>query len=99
EELTPVVRANYTAVLLILEPESGSVEKFFSVKGCLGAALNVGGSGDLEWDVENITSTRFSPATSSFSIAGVAKVIRYEFDENGSMIGFADTGETATYRR
>ena len=46
-----------------------------------------------------ITSTFFSPATSSFSIGGTCKVFRYSFDKNGQLILSTDTGDTVPYRR
>lgn len=98
EELTPMVRENYTAVLLLCDPEGGEPETFYSVKGSLGGALNVD-SEQLRWDVESITSTFFSPATSSFTIGGTCQLYRYTFDKHSTLIGQEDTGETVPYRR
>ena len=56
-------------------------------------------AGRLEWDVESVTSTFFSPATSSFTVGGICKVFRYTFDAEGTLIGQTDTGETVPYRR
>ena len=99
EELTPLVRDNYTAVLLVCDPEGGTPKTFYSVKGSLGSRVSINTSGQLEWDVESITSTFFSPATSSFTIGGLCKVYRYVFDAEGHMISQSDTGETTPYRR
>ena len=99
EELTPIVRDNYTAVLLLCDPQGGSPKTFYSVKGSLGGRLSVNGEGLLEWDAESVTTTFFSPATSSFTIGGSCKVFRYTFDSAGVLIGEWDTGETAPYRR
>lgn len=99
EELTPVVRDNYTAVLLVCGPEGGAPETFYSVKGSLGGKLAVNGAGELEWDVESVTSTFFSPATSSFTIGGTCQVFRYTFDAAGTLARQEDTGETTPYRR
>ncbi len=41
EELTPLVRDNYTAVLLVCDPEGGAPETFYSVQGSLGGKLRV----------------------------------------------------------
>ena len=98
EALTPKVRDNYTAVLLVCDPDGGSPRTFWSVKGSLGGALSAE-DGILQWDVESITSTFFSPATSSFTIGGLCSVYRYTFDESGSLIGQTDTGESVPYRR
>ncbi len=99
EELTPLVRENYTAVLLMCEPDGGLPKAFYSVKGSLGGELSVNASGLLEWNVESVVSTFFSPATSSFTIGGSCKVFRYTFDTAGNLTGQTDTGETVPYRR
>ncbi len=98
EELTPMVRENYTAVLLLCSPEGGRPETFYSVKGSLGGALKVE-SEQLCWYVESVVSTFFSPATSSFTIGGTCQVYRYIFDGHSNLIGQEDTGETVEYRR
>lgn len=99
EELTPLVRSVYTAVLLRFDPEEGSVESFYSVKGSLGEKLSVTDSGQLEWNVESISSTFLSLNTSSFTIGGKCKVFRYTFDASGTLTGETDTGETVGYAR
>ena len=99
EELTPIVRDNYTAMLLICDPEGGAPKTFYSVKGSLGGDLSVNTSGQLEWNVESITTTFFSPATSSFSIGGNCAVFCYTFDAEGNLTGQTNTGNTVPYRR
>ena len=98
EELTPMVRDNYEAVLLLCDPEGGSPRTFYSVKGSLGGKLNVN-EDQLEWDVESINGTFFSPATDSFTIGGSCKVFRYTFSSTGAMTEQKDTGETVPFRR
>lgn len=99
EELTPLVRNNYTAVLLLCDPEGGQPETFYSVKGSLGGALSVSGRGELTWEVESVTDTFLSLATSSFTIGGNCQVFRYTFDSAGTLLRQEDTGETVPYRR
>lgn len=99
EELTPLVRDNYTAVLLLCDPEGGVPETFYSVPGSLGGELNVQDPDRLEWSVESVASAYFSPATSSFSIGGACRVFRYAFDGAGSLTGQTDTCETVPYYR
>lgn len=96
EELTPLVRENYTAVLLLCDPNSGSAQTFYSVKGSLGGSVHAE-NGRLQWDVHSIVSTEFSPYTSAYSIRGICKVTRYDFDSSGIPIGYEDTGETTPY--
>jgi hypothetical protein len=99
EELTPIVRENYTAMLLICDPEGGAPKTFYSVKGSLGGDLSVNTSGQLEWNVESITTTFFSPVTSYFTIGGNCAVFCYTFDAEGNLMGQTDTGNTVPYRR
>lgn len=98
EELTPIVRDNYTAVLLLCDPNGGEPKNFYSVKGSLGGTLAVEND-QLKWSVESIASTFFSPATNSFTIGGNCLVYRYSFDESGVIIGCEDTGEITQYAR
>ncbi|MBQ6053445.1 MAG: hypothetical protein IJL30_09225 [Clostridia bacterium] len=99
EELTPILRDNYTAVLLICDADSGIPKTFYSVKGSLGGKISVNGAGELEWNVESITSAFFSPATSSFTIGGSCSVFCYTFNAEGELIGEEDTGYSVPYRR
>lgn len=99
EALTPMVRDNYTALLLVCDPIAGTPQEFYSVKGSLGSALSVSEKGELLWDVESITTTFFSPATSSFTIGGTSYVYQYTFDDSGLLISQEKTGEIANYRR
>lgn len=99
EELTPLVRENYTAVLLLCDPEGGAPETFYSVKGSLGAELTVTDANELEWNVNSVVNTFFSPATSSFSIGGTCQVFRYTFGAAGNLLQQKDTGDTVPYRR
>ncbi|MBQ2062555.1 MAG: hypothetical protein II458_07750 [Oscillospiraceae bacterium] len=98
EELTPMVRANYTALLLVVDPAGGEPESFFSVEGSLGGRLTAE-DGRLLWDVESVESTFFSPATNSFTIGGTCRVYRYTFDESGALLSQVKTDETTVYRR
>ena len=99
EELTPLVRENYTALLLECDPVTGTPQTFYSVKGSLGGTLRVNNTGMLLWDVESITSTYYSPATSAFTIGGTSTVFRYTFDEHGQLLDQGKTGDVVDYRR
>lgn len=99
EELTPMVRDIYTAMLLVCDPEVGTPQEFYSVKGSLGGTLAISDSGELLWDVESITTTFFSPSTSSFTIGGISYVYRYTFNESGSLVSQEKTGQTVDFRR
>jgi hypothetical protein len=99
EELTKLVRDNFTAVLLVCNPASGIPQEFYSVKGSLGGKLAVSDSEKLLWDVESITNTFFSLATSAFTIGGESYVYRYTFDENGAILSQEKTSEIVRFMR
>lgn len=99
EELTPMVRENYTALLLVCDPEKGNPQEFYCVEGSRGGGLALSDEGELLWDVESIATTYFSPATSAFTIGGTSCIYRYTFDTDGSLISQEDTGEVAMYYR
>ena len=99
EELTNIVKENYTAILLVCDPSSGKPQEFYSVKGSLGGKLALSDSGELLWDVERITRTFYSPFTSSFSIGGDCYVFRYTFDSSGLIINQEKTGEITAFRK
>lgn len=99
EELTPMVREHYTALLLVCDPASGTPQEFYSAKGSLGGKLALSESGMLLWDVESITSTFFSPMTSAFTIGGSCYVFRYTFDSAGMLVSQEKTGEITSFCR
>lgn len=99
KELTPIVRDNYTAVLLLCDPNGGTPETFYSVKGSLGGKLKVNDMGELVWNVESIINTFFSPVTSSFTIGGTCQIFRYTFDDTGILLNQEDTEESIPYSR
>lgn len=99
EELTPMLRDNYTAVLLLCDPEGGAPETFYSVEGSLGGKLAVNDTGKLAWDVESIVDTFYCLYTSSFTIGGTCQVFCYTFDDTGTLLSQEDTGEIVPYHR
>lgn len=99
DELTKLVRENFTAVLLICNPETGVPNEFYSVNGSIGAKLFINEDKKLIWETENISDTYLSLATSSFTIGGASYIYRYEFDESGKIVEIEKTGEVTTFRR
>ena len=99
EELTPMIRDNYTAMLLVCDPTAGTIQEFYSVKGSLGADLSISDSGMLLWDVESITTTFYSPTTSSFTFGGTSYVFEYTYDCTGRLVSQEKTGEVVKFRR
>lgn len=99
EELTPMVREQYTALLLICEPDTGTPQEFYSVKGSLGGALSIDSTGNLLWQTESITTTFFSPPTNMYTIGGTCTVFEYSFDKNGSLMSQKKTELVTPYYR
>lgn len=99
EELTPMIRDNYTAVLLVCEPKTGKPQEFYSVKGSLGGKLAVSDVGNLLWDVESITSTFYSPQTNMLTFGGTSYVFRYTFDVSGRLMSQEKTDEVVNFYR
>lgn len=99
EQLTPMIRDQYTAILLVCSPDGGKLQKMYAIEGSVGGALTRGSERNLEWDVESIDTTKFSPATSAFSVYGVCRVFRYTFNKKGELVSQHDTGEAASFSR
>ncbi len=99
EALTSLLRDNYTAMLLVCDPTAGTPQEFYSVDGSLGGKLSLGDSGILLWDVESITTSFYSPETSSYSIGGTSYVFRYTFDSIGGLVSQEKTGEVVNFER
>ena len=98
EGLVRLLRENYTAILLICDETGGAPRQFYSVKGALGGRLSVR-EGTLVWDVENLVNAKVSLQTSSHTIRGTCRVIRYEFDPAGNFIRKEETGELTGFYR
>jgi len=99
EELTQLVRENYTAVLLVCDPLVGTPREFYSVEGSLGGALSLNSFGRLLWDVESIATTFYSPTTNAFTIGGTCQVFRYTFDDSGTLVSQEKTDEFTNFLR
>ena len=99
EQLTPMIRDQYTAILLVCSPDDGKLQKMYAIEGSVGGALTRGSAGNLEWDVESIDTTKFSPTTSAYSVYGVCRVFRYTFNKKGKLVSQHDTGEAASFSR
>ena len=99
EELTPMVRDNYTAILLRCDPSGGQPREFYAVEGSLGGPFAISQDGKLLWDVESFVSAEFSPMTSAFTIAGNCQVFAYTFDVTGSLVNQEKADRITQYWR
>ncbi len=96
--LTPRVRALYEAKLFVLESDGAPVE-VLSVPGAIGSFLSIGANGELIWNADSITSTYYSPATSSFQVGGTCSVERYRFASPADTPKAEQTGALVQFRR
>lgn len=99
EELTNLVRENFTAVLLMCDTNTGIPQEFYSVNGSLGGKLLINEDNNLQWNVESITDTFFSPATSAFTIYGASYIYKYTFDDSGKIVKQEKTEEVVPFNR
>lgn len=98
-KIADMVRDNYTAVLLVCEPNDGKPKDFYSVEGSLGSTLSIDRKGRLVWDVESITTAHYSPYTSSYTIGGQSYLFRYSFSKDGKLLSKEKTDEVVGFRR
>ena len=79
-------RGEYSAVLLVIDSESGEPGQFWSVGGAFGGALGVDSGGCLTWQVGRIIAAGYSPYTNSFSLYGVTRRYDYTFDSAENLL-------------
>ena len=99
DEVTRLMRANFSAVILVCDPISGIPQEFYSVEESIGGKLMIDESNQLIWNVESITHAFFSPMASSFSISSTNLVFRYTFDESGALLNQEKTKEFTRFYR
>lgn len=99
EDLTPLMRDNFTAVLLVCADGTNVPTTFYSVDGSLGGSLDISDSGKLLWNVESIIGSAYSPATSYASLIGFTDVYCYQFDGDGALKNIENTGEDGVFYR
>ena len=106
EELTQFFRDQYTAVLLICNPNSGEPMQFYTVPGASGSSLEVKNN-KLSWDVTRYTDAEhigrtFEDARSCYQAGGGFGLIRadvwqYVFTPYGQVAGEKDTGKSVEF--
>lgn len=70
EELTSLFRDNFTAVLLVCEPDSGTPKEFYSVAGSLGDEVYVS-NGSVCWFTKDIIASSYSAKSIQIDASGV----------------------------
>ncbi len=99
EELTALFTANYTAVLLVCDPDNVAPKTLYTVPGCLGGELSDETDGSLAWDVNGISRVSVYPEASSFTFRGSGPVQRYLFGADGQLVEKTETDKTFRYTR
>ena len=99
EELTALFTANYTAVLLVCDPDNVVPKTLYTVPGCLGGELSDETDGSLAWDVNGISRVSVYPEASSFTFRGSGPVQRYLFGADGQLVEKTETDKTFRYTR
>ena len=70
EELLDLFRNNFTAVLLVCEPDSGTPKEFYSVAGSLGDEVYVS-NGSVCWFTKDIIASSYSAKSIQIDSSGV----------------------------
>ena len=81
------------SVLFKYNISSGKTEVAQKVFSAMPAELEIGKDNEIIWNVEEIITAAFSPATSSFSIYSNTQVNQCIFDENGKYLELKKTDE------
>lgn len=100
DDLVPLLRANYRAVLLVCDPKNGGkLETFYMINGSLGGNLHLTDEGNLIWETESISDAYYSPGTSAFSILGQCCVYQYFFNAEGNLYTMGKTDRVTGFYR
>lgn len=97
EELTQRTREIMSAVLLVCDAESGTIQEAYSVKGSKGGKLSVDDEKNLIWEVGSISSVYFNPYMSSHIFDISCQVYKYTFDGSGMLIDSCKTNKKESF--
>lgn len=86
EELKQRTREIMSAVLLVCDAETGTIQEAYSVKGSKGGKLSINDEKNLIWEVDSISEVYFQPYMSSHIFDIYCQVYRYTFDGSGMLI-------------
>ena len=92
-------RKEFSAVLFVIDSDSGAPGQFYNVGGALAQEIGVDGDGRLTWGIGRIIAAGFSPYTSSYSIYGVTRRYEYTFDRNENLLKQQRTDIIGGFRR
>ena len=106
EELTQFFKEQYTAVLLICDPNSGQLQQFYTIPGATGSNLTVKDN-KLTWNVNRYAKVQHICETykdvrigylvgAGFGLVQAA-IWQYVFSPYGQVVGEKDTGRSVEY--
>ena len=100
DDVVPLLRDNYRAVLLICDPKNGGkLETFYTINGSLGSDLILTTDGDLIWETESIFDAIYTVNTSAYNMVGQCCVYQYFFDEGGKLFSMGKTDRVTGFYR
>ena len=99
EMLTERMRETFSAILMICDAETGEIIEFFEMGGATGGSISINDAKEISWKVENITTTYYSPYTSSFNFGGNCFVFTHTFGTDGKLIGSEKIDEITEFVR
>ena len=86
EEWRDRAREEFSAVLFVLDADSGEPGQFWSVQGALAGELGTDENDNLTWQANRIIACGYSPYTNSFSIYGYTREYDYTFDRGANTL-------------
>lgn len=97
EKLLEAFQANYFAVLLVCDSESGEPSEFYSVPSSLCGKIEISDKGEMIWNTEFISDARFAPEDRSIKVVGATHIYRHTFNRDGMLVSVEKTGEVSSF--
>ena len=79
-------REEFSAVLFVLDLDSGEPGQFWLVQGAFAGELGADENDNLTWQAKRIIACGYSPYTNSFSIYGCTREYDYTFDRGANTL-------------
>ena len=96
-DITDRVKNHYTAVLLVLDAESGSPLAYYYAKESFGGKLTINGDGNLLWCVKNVIEAYRTPLSCSEFWRTRCLVYQCILDNAGTQISVEKSDGTADW--
>ena len=96
-DITDRIKKHYTAMLLVLDAETGKPLAFYSAKEAFGGKLVVNEDGTLLWCVKDIVAAYRTPLSCSSYWDTNCQVYEWVLDNTGKLISVKKTDDTADW--